>query len=194
MIVEQVVFWIASSIVIISSVVVITSSYPVRSILSLVLAFVATAVLWILQGAEFLGLALIFVYVGAVMTLFLFVVMMLYQKNKLEDKKDIKKLITAFLFAIALISLIAYIGLPHDVLNKSINTIKVSNTKFIGKELYTNYIVEFELAAFILLTGMIAAIAITFRGQRVGNKAVKVEKQIKVTAKDRLHFADFDKG
>ena len=194
MIVEQVVFWVASSIVIISSVVVITSSYPVRSILSLVLAFVATAVLWILQGAEFLGLALIFVYVGAVMTLFLFVVMMLYQKNKLEDKKDIKKLITAFLFAVALISLIAYIGLPHDVLNKSINTLEVSNTKFIGKELYTNYIVEFELAAFILLTGMIAAIAITFRGQRVGNKAVKVEKQINVTAKDRLHFADFDKG
>ena len=194
MIVEQVVFWVASSIVIISSIVVVTSSYPVRSILSLVLAFVATAVLWILQGAEFLGLALIFVYVGAVMTLFLFVVMMLYQKNKLEDNKDLKKLITAFLFAIALISLIAYIGLPHDVLNKAINTIKVSNTKFIGKELYTNYIVEFELAAFILLTGMIAAIAITFRGQRVGNKAVKVEKQINVTAKDRLHFADFDKG
>lgn len=194
MIVEQVVFWVASSILIISAFVVITSSYPVRSILALVLAFVATAVLWILQGAEFLGLALIFVYVGAVMTLFLFVVMMLYQKHKIEEKSCCYKWISAVVLIVCVVALINYVGLPHKVYHKVVNNMVGSNTKLIGDLLYTKYLVEFELAAFILLTGMIAAIAITFRGQRVGNKAVKVEQQLSVSSKDRLHFADFNKG
>ena len=188
---QQVVFWLFATILIISSFIVISSSFPVRNILALVVAFVAAAFLWIMQGAEFLGLGLIFVYVGAVMTLFLFVIMMLHQPDNKLEKKHFSLLILAVLFVISLVYLINYISLPKvNSITSSVDDL--DNTFEIGKVLYKNYIFEFELAAYILLVGMIAAIALTFRGKRQGNKAVAVEKQINVAAKDRIHFAKFE--
>jgi NADH-quinone oxidoreductase subunit J len=187
----QFVFYFFALSLVVSSTVVIAAKYPVNSVLGLVAAFVCSAVLWIMQGAEFLGLALIFVYVGAIMTLFLFVVMMLNQARVAADKVKIKFIVLAlFLFALLLFGIINS-GLPVVNIMAEKGLLSASNTHNLGLVLYTKYIFEFELAAFILLVGMIAAIAITFRGQRSGNKAVAVEKQIKVQAKDRLKFAKF---
>ena len=192
MVLQQIIFWFFASILVISSLVVISSSYPIRSILSLVVAFVAAAFLWVIQGAEFLGLALIFVYVGAVMTLFLFVIMMLHQSTNKIEKKQIASLLAAIVFIFGLFYLINYLDLPQALAASKHLIANVDNTHAIGIVLYKDYLFEFELAAFILLVGMVAAIALTFRGKRAGNKAVAVEQQLKVSAKDRLHFAKFE--
>ena len=189
MLINQMIFYFFAIAQVIASLVVITSKYPVNSVLGLVAAFVCAAVLWIIQGAEFLGLALIFVYVGAIMTLFLFVVMMLNQARTPAAKIHYKYIVCGVvLFVLMLVALI-YSGLPEVNVSQAI--LSQHNTHDLGEILYTKYIFEFELAAFVLLVGMVAAIAITFRGKRAGNKAVNVEEQLKVTAKDRLKFAKF---
>ena len=192
--VSQIVFNIFACGLIISAIVVVSSSFPVRSALALVSAFICSAVLWIMQGAEFLGLALIFVYVGAVMTLFLFVVMMLGNNLAMQDNKvNWLQLFLGMIFALGLFAVVYSKGLPQQIADSNLSQVIESNSNMIGTVLYTKYIFEFELAAFILLVGMIAAIALTFRGKQSGNKAVKVEQQLEVSAKTRLHYAKFDK-
>ncbi|MBM93749.1 MAG: NADH-quinone oxidoreductase [Legionellales bacterium] len=175
---------------ILSALAVVITRRPVLSVLALVGAFFCAAALWIMQGAEFLGLALIFVYVGAVMTLFLFIVMMLNQESLKAERLRRYAVPFAFICGAFLLFLLWYHAWPH-VVGHTISKVAHSNTQALGHLLYTQYIFEFELAAFILLVGMIAAIALTFRGQRAGNKAVSVESQLKVTSKDRLRWATF---
>ena len=188
--IQFILFGFFATALVISALTVVSTRYPVRSILSLVAAFVSAACLWVMQGAEFLGLALIFVYVGAVMTLFLFVVMMLNQERLSAAQVKKTALIAAPILAISLLSVLIYPGMPGATATHQV-ILTGSNSKALGSLLYRNYVVELELAAFILLVGMVAEIGLTFRGKRSGNKAVSADQQIKVSAKDRLHFAQF---
>src|SRR3990167_4340562 len=144
------VFYIFAAVAIVSSFMVIVQNNPVRSVLFLVLTFFATAVLWLLQGAEFLALILILVYVGAVMTLFLFIVMMLN-----IDAESIKSHFAHYLpFGLILVALLVgllIVALPNQyfhfdkvLINHSIKVASVSNTQEIGMVLYTNYVFAFE--------------------------------------------------
>ena len=189
---REIIFWIFSFGLICSALLVVTTRRPVWSVLALVSAFVCAAALWVMQGAEFLGLALIFIYVGAVMTLFLFVVMMLNQESLTAERLRRYALPFALGLAGFLLFLLWHHAWPVSVAaSLPESRFTGSNTQALGRMLYGSYVFEFELAAFILLVGMISAIGLTFRGKRAGNKAVPVEAQLNVSSKDRLSVATF---
>ena len=164
------VFYIVSAWIIISSGSVAFSPYPVRSVLSLISAFVAAAVLWIGIGAEFLGLALIFVYVGAVMALFLFIVFML-NIDILQSKVSVKKKSFLLLFMLSIISFVFYKGF-QSVSQHSISVpVSEFNTREIGLLMYQTYWLPFEYVGLILLSAMVAAIGL------VGTRATSAKYQ-----------------
>lgn len=179
--VYQVIFYLFTLILFGSAAMVIFSRNPVRCALFLVLAFFCSAVLWMLLEAEFLSLVLIFVYVGAVMTLFLFVVMMLN-----IDLASLKEGFVRYL-PVGLLVLAVMVGVMLYILNQrqfSEVTMIVShgpnysNVAAVGSELFTHYFFEFEIAGLILLVAMIAAISLAFYGRKPGTKAQKIAKQL----------------
>jgi NADH-quinone oxidoreductase subunit J len=179
--VYQLIFYLFTIILFGSAAMVIFSRNPVRSVLFLVLAFFCSAVLWMLLEAEFLSLVLIFVYVGAVMTLFLFVVMMLN-----IDLVALKEGFVRYL-PLGLVVLAVMVGIMLYVLDQrqfSEITMIVShgphysNVSAIGTELFTHYFFEFEIAGLILLVAMVAAISLAFSGRKPGTKAQDVAKQL----------------
>lgn len=188
----QAVFYIFAGIALISGVMVVTQNNPVRCVLFLVLTFFASAVLWLLQSAEFLALILVLVYVGAVMTLFLFVVMMLN-----IDTESIKTHLIMYLpFGLILVALLTgllMVAVPDSWFDQSlapgVATSKPvhSNTEAIGLALFTDYIFAFELAAVILLTAIIAAITLVHRGGQRSRRQ-NVIKQVMVRRKDRVRL------
>lgn len=177
------VFYLFSTLLLVSAANVIFSRQAVSAVLSLIVSFLAAMVLWLLLHAEFLGLALLFVYVGAVMTLFLFVVMMLNVRLQAKYQGFMKLLPVAVLTGVALVATITLalgdsmhafvLDYPSDY----------NNTLELGKVLYTDYLVPLELAAVILLVAIIAAIGLAFRGAQ-NRKQQDVPKQILAT-KDR---------
>lgn len=180
--VYQIVFYLFTIALLGSATMVVFSRNPVRSILFLVLAFFCSAVLWMLLQAEFLSLVLIFVYVGAVMTLFLFVVMMLN-----IDLTPLKEGFVRYL-PLGLLALVFMVGLMLFVLGgKPFQSATMvvshgphySNVAAVGTELFTHYLYEFELAGLILLVAMVAAISLAFHGRKSGAKVQKVAQQIK---------------
>jgi NADH-quinone oxidoreductase subunit J len=187
----QVLFYIFATICVLSALMVITSRNPVRAVLSLVLAFVSASCLWMLIEAEFLALALIVVYVGAVMVLFLFVVMML-DVDMAELKASFARYWPlAAVMGVGMIAILIWaVGPGHFGLNyfpaPQAHDANYSNVAELGMSLFTNYLYPFELAAVLLMAAMIAAITLTFRGHRSGSKAQIPSKQISVRAKDRL--------
>lgn len=186
----EVVFYVFSVILLAAAVMVIFSRNPVRCILFLVLAFVASAVLWMLMQAEFLSLVLIFVYVGAVMTLFLFVVMMLNIDLSKMQEKFVRFLPLGILVVLLLIAtMIVAINPDYSILG--IDRLKFypanySNVKAMGTLLYTHYIFAFEIASVILLVAMISAITLAFHGRKPNTKSQRISKQLKANKKDRL--------
>jgi len=167
--VHNIIFYVFAVILLAAAVMVITSKSPVHAVLFLVLAFVASSVLWILIEAEFLALVMIFVYVGAVMTLFLFVVMMInVDLSKL--KEGFVRYLPVGLAAMAvLVALMLYVISPsHFGMIKTLIPVDhladYSNTKELGDILYTRYVYAFEIAAVLLLVSIIAAISLAFRG------------------------------
>lgn len=179
--VYQIVFYLFAFALIASAAMVVFSRNPVRCILFLVLAFFCSAILWMLIEAEFLSLVLIFVYVGAVMTLFLFVVMMLN-----IDLAPLKEGFVRYL-PIGLLALAVMIGVMVFVLGGqpfssatmiTSHSSTYSNVAAIGTELFTHYIYEFEIAGLILLVAMVAAISLAFYGRKPGTKAQKVAQQL----------------
>jgi NADH-quinone oxidoreductase subunit J len=183
------VFYFLATVLVLAALRVITARNPVHAALFLVLAFFSAAGLWILLTAEFLAMLLVVVYVGAVMVLFLFVVMML-DVNLERMRKGfwsylpmgalVGGLIVAQLWAVFKVqySDIADAALPATAAN-------ASNTKELGRVLYTEYVYPFELAAVILLVAIIAAITLTHRGQKK-TKSTDPAKQVAVKAADRM--------
>lgn len=191
---ETIIFYTFAAIMLFAAGRVITARNPVHSALFLVLAFFTAAAIWMLLQAEFLAITLVLVYVGAVMVLFLFVVMMLdINLDKLrEGFWRLEYLIPALLIAVLLVVEAAAIlsgtrfgieqtGVPVD------HPAGYSNTKVLGRVLYTQYVYPFELAAVLLLVAIVAAIALTHRGRK-STKAQDPGKQVLVKRNDRVRL------
>ncbi len=188
--IELITFIIFSSLLIFTSIKVITSSNPVLSAINLVFSFFLSAVLWLLLGAEFLSIILILVYVGAVMVLFLFVVMMLDINIAKKSAAYIKYLplgigiFIVFNILIILFFINTFENINYNAIS-DINIISESNTENLGFVLFTDYILEFEIAGLILLLGILSAIVLTYR-KNPNNKYQDPARQIDVRKKDRL--------
>ena len=187
MIAHAIFFYIFSIIAVISAIMVTVSKNTVHSVFFLILDFISISCLFIMIGAEFLGMIMLIVYVGAVAVLFLFVVMMLnvaQQKNQWFISKESSGHIPVGLIISVIIffELIIVIGgwkYKPELLNPSnlLITNDVSNTHSLGQILYTDYIHVFQISGMILLVAMIGAIVLTFR-QREGVKKQSYLKQI----------------
>ena len=193
------VFYFFSGLLILAALGVITSRNPVHSALSLVLAFFSCAAIWLLLEAEFLGIVLVLVYVGAVMVLFLFVVMML-DINIEEMRKGFVRylpvgILVALILAAQMIWVVGPVGpdvLGDESLNQAVrHGADYSNTKELGRILYTDYVLPFEIASIILLVAIVAAISLTLRRRR-HTKYQTPSKQIKVKREDRLRIVKMD--
>ena len=193
----NVLFYVFGAILVLTALGVITARNPVHCALFLVAAFLNSAVIWLLLQAEFLALTLIVVYVGAVMVLWLFVVMML--------DVDVEKLRQGFtryaplgaliaLIVAAQIGLVVYVrklGLDETAAAVVDRPADYSNTQELGHLLYTQYLYPFEIAAVILLVAIVAAITLTMR-DRPGQKVQDIGKQVAVRAKDRVRIVKMD--
>ena len=187
MIAHAIFFYVFSVIAVISAIMVTASKNTVHSVFFLILDFISISCLFIMIGAEFLGMIMLIVYVGAVAVLFLFVVMMLnvaQQKNQWFVSKDSSRHIPIGLLISVIIffELIIVIGgwkYKPDLFNsvESILYSEVSNTHSLGQVLYTDYIHVFQISGMILLIAMIGAIVLTFR-KREGVKKQSYLKQI----------------
>ncbi len=188
--VYQIVFFVIAAILIAAAVMVIISRNPVRAILFLVLAFVASSILWMMMQAEFLALVLIFVYVGAVMTLFLFVVMMLNIDLSKMREQFVRYLPVGIVVMLLLIaSMIVVVSPRHSgMMATHLPAVPAdfSNVKAMGTLLYTDYLYPFEIASVILLVAIIAAITLAFHGRKANTKAQHILKQLEATKKERL--------
>ncbi len=193
---QSIIFYIFAAILIVSGLRVITARNPVHAVLFLVLAFFTASGLWLLLYAEFLAMTLILVYVGAVMVLFLFVVMMLdINFDKLREGFW-KYLPVAATVAIAMVfeMVLLITSKNFALVNKAFGAVPaagISNSKELGRVLYTDYLLPFELAAVILLVAIVAAIALTLR-PRKGAKSQIVGDQVRVKASDRLKIIKMD--
>jgi NADH-quinone oxidoreductase subunit J len=188
----QVIFFVFAAILIAAAVMVIVVRNPVHSILFLVLAFFASAVLWMMMQAEFLALVLIFVYVGAVMTLFLFVVMMLNIDLSKVREKFVHYLPVSILVMLLLIASMIMVILPKHLGIAAAQLTPVpsdfSNVAAMGVTLYTHFLYPFEIAAVILLVAIIAAITLAFHGRKPNTKSQRVMQQLKANKADRLRI------
>ena len=196
-------FYLFSAVLLFAAFRVVTARNPVHAVLNLILAFSQASAIWLLLKAEFLGIALVLVYLGAVMVLFLFVVMML--DIRIEDMR--RSFWKHFPFAALIGGLIALemgmvlMGGFGDVedakntattmINAAGQTVPYSNTQALGKLLYTQYLYPVEIAAVILLVAMIAAIALTLR-KRKDSKAMNPADQIRERASDRIKLVKVD--
>ena len=196
--IELIIFFVFSSLLIISAIGVVTVNNPVKSAIYLVFAFFTSAVLWLLLNAEFLAIILILVYVGAVMVLFLFVVMML-DINISELKEGfVNYLPIGFIvFLITTALLITFFQTQFvDVDKNIINEIKIisdDNTKNLGYLLYTEYILAFEISAMILLLGIVSAITLTHQ-KNPANKYQIPSEQVNIKKEDRIKIIKDKEG
>lgn len=190
--IQQLVFYSFSLFAILAACMVIGSKNPVRAVLWLVFTFFCMAGIWMLLESEFLAIALVLVYVGAVMVLFLFVVMMLdIEAPKLKDP-FVRHWPLGLFVSILMIGLIlTIVGKQHFGLEAipfpNAKPSDYSNVKAVGSLLYSDYLLPFEVAGVILLVAMIAAIGLTFRGARE-SRTQKIAAQLQVKKDDRLRI------
>ena len=199
MVAHAVFFYLFSFIAIVSAIMVTVARNTVHSVFFLILDFISISCLFIMIGAEFLGMIMLIVYVGAVAVLFLFVVMMLnvaQQKNQwfASTKSSTHIPIGLLVSLIIFFELIIVVGgwkYKPDILNSSTITISetTTNTHSLGNVLYTDYIHLFQLSGMILLVAMIGAIVLTFR-ERTGLKRQSYIKQISREKKDGVQVVD----
>ena len=175
----------------------ITSRNPVHAALWLVLTFFSVACTWIVGGAEFLGVALVVVYVGAVMVLFLFVVMMLDIDLAPLREGYVRYLpiglIVAVVMLVQMLGLIGVRALSETPLadNAAVATLEVSNTTWLARALFTEFMLPFEIAAVILTVAVIAAVMLTLR-RRPGARHQNPAEQSRVKAADRVRLIKMD--
>jgi NADH-quinone oxidoreductase subunit J len=189
----ELLFYFFSLVLIGAAVGVITARNPVHCALFLVLAFFNSAVIWLLLEAEFLAIVLMLVYVGAVMVLFLFVVMML-DVNVAALREGFTRYAPLGILIAALVVVeigsvvwVKSLGGAAPEAAASVAVAGYSNTRALGELLYTKYLYPFELAAVLLLVAIVAAISLTMR-HRVGMKAQDIAGQVAVRAKDRVRI------
>ena len=189
---RAVTFYFFAAVMIFAALRVITARNPVHSALFLVLAFFTAAGLWMLLEAEFLAIALVLVYVGAVMVLFLFVVMMLDINLDRLREGYWDYLVPALIVAGVMVAEMALVlggryfdleGIPQPAPHAA----DYSNTRELGRLIYTDYVYPFEIAAVILLVAIVAAIALTLR-HRKDTKYIDPAQQLKVRRKDRVRM------
>lgn len=189
MIFSTVLFYILALVLVVAAFRVITASSPVTGVLHLILAFFTASMIWMLLGAEFLALILVLVYVGAVMVMFLFVVMMLD-----VGKESLRAGFKAYLPMGIVIGLIMVLEMSF-VLAKSWFDVgpaapvadDYDNTMALGTAMYTDYVFAVQVGGVILLVGMVAAIALTLR-KRADYKRTRPSHQVRVRAQDRIRL------
>lgn len=190
--VEQILFYVISTVLLASALGVISVKNSVHAALLLVLTFFTAAQLWILLRAEFLGIALILVYVGAVMVLFLFVVMML-DVNTEHLKEGFARYLPAGLLVAAVMAaqMIAVLGARNFGADKFAGPPELpagySNTEELAQLLFTEYLIAVEIAALVLTVAVIAAVALTLR-KRTGVRTQDIAAQIAVQPSDRVRL------
>ena len=192
-------FFAFAGVVVASALGVVASKNPVHSVLFLVLTFFSCSAIWLMLEAEFLAITLVLVYVGAVMVLFLFVVMMLDINIVKMREGFVSYLPVGGLFALLMLAVMVWVVGPVgpdvmgiDSLDKAVkHPADYSNTEALGEILYTDYVLAFEIAAVILLVAIIAAISLTLR-KRPKTKYQTPGNQIKVKRDDRLKIIKMD--
>ena len=186
-------FWAFALTAVVAAGAVISVRNPVHAVLCLILTFFSVACIWLLIGAEFLGVALVLVYVGAVMVLFLFVVMMLDIDVTAMREGWVRFLPVGLLVAVVmLVQMLLLIGVKARSVapfpdNAASATADVDNTRWLAEQLFTGFILPFEFAAVILTVAVIAAVMLTLR-RRTGNKSQNPGEQTRVKAGDRLRM------
>ena len=188
----EVLFWIFASVLAVSALAMITVNNPVHSALLLVLCFFTRAAIWLVIEAEFLAVVLILVYVGAVMVLFLFVVMMLdiniEQVRARVTRYALFGGVVAGVVVFEIVSVVWTRSLGVDVTTGAqAQPATYSNTAELGKLLYTEYVYPFELAAVLLLIAIVAAISLTMR-KRAGLKQQNISMQVAARREDRVRI------
>jgi NADH-quinone oxidoreductase subunit J len=185
--IETIVFYAFGLILLGSALCVVTARNPVHAALFLVLSFFTASAIWLLLRAEFLAITLVLVYVGAVMVLFLFVVMML--DVNIEQLREgfwrnlPAALVVGGLMAFEMVSVLAYrvYGMPRP----NDRPLSYSNTKELGRLIYTDYVYAFEIAAVVLLVAIVAAIALTLR-RRKDARGQDPSQQVRARREERV--------
>ena len=191
----ETIFYVFASILVLTSLGVILFKNPVYSAIALIVSFITSAALWLLLQAEFLAIVLILVYVGAVMVLFLFVVMMLNIDDVLRTSKFNKMapfaLFIGLIVVAELITLIWFRSDQFSMVSVATGVLDsgVSNTTLLGTTLFTDYLYLFEIAGFILLLAIIVSISLTMR-RREGLKRQIVSEQINIDQTKRMKLVD----
>ena len=192
--IELIIFYVFAAVLLVSATMVITSRNPVHAALFLVLAFFNSAALWLMAEAEFLGIALVLVYVGAVMVLFLFVVMML-DINLAPLREGFARylplgILVGFVMVVEMVMVVGakelHLGLT---LTQGGQMGGDSNTALLGSVLYTTYVYPFEIAAIVLLVAIISAIMLTLR-RRADTKHQDISRQVRVRKAERLRMVN----
>ncbi len=188
-------FCIFATVSIFSAGLVVLSKNTVKSVLFLILSFLSTACIWLLLEAEFLAVTLILVYVGAVMILFLFVVMTIDQEFEVT-KLGISKYSYIIIFTSVLLLVTLLIFFRSSLFGADVILPEFRGSSYniilLGMLLYNKYLFAFEIAGILFLVGMIAAIAVSFRG-RQDRLSQDISEQVNVKSSDRLKYVDFDK-
>lgn len=189
--IESSLFYVFSAVLLFAAFRVITARSPVYAALFLVLAFFSAACVWILLRAEFLAIALVLVYVGAVMVLFLFVVMMLDVGSEALREGFWTHFPAAALVGVVIALEMAAVLLPGfrltDAPVADAAALKLGNTKLLGIDVYTRYLYPLQIAAVLLLVAIIAAIALTLR-RRKDSRYQNPSDQVRVKAADRVRI------
>lgn len=193
---EQLVFYVFAALLVFAASMVVSVKNPVHAALFLILAFFASAALWMLLEAEFLAITLVLVYVGAVMVLFLFVIMMLDINVAVLREGFMGFLPVGIIVALLTLAALTVVsGAPEFGLGQmpapARHAADYSNTAELGRQLYTTYVYPFEIAAVILLVAIVAAITLTLR--RVPNvRHQRPEEQVRVKRDQRLRIVKMD--
>jgi len=190
--IELALFYAFAAVLVLSAGAVITLRNPVHAALALVLAFFTSACIWLLMKAEFLGIALVLVYVGAVMVLFLFVVMMLD-----VDVERLREGYARYLPVGVIVALVMLVEMFAMLRVRDLTAVHappdpatahgISNTEWLGRELFTNYSLPFEVAAVILTVAIVAAVTLTLR-HRPGSRRQDPARQVLVRKQDRMRI------
>jgi|TARA_B100000959_G_C14877169_1_gene580934 NADH-quinone oxidoreductase subunit J len=185
----QIIFYIFGAMLLLSATMVVVIKNPIHAALFLVLSFFSSAAVWLLLSAEFLAIVLVLVYVGAVMVLFLFVVMMLdINLSTLRDgfaRYFPLGIIIAFLMVVTMGMVVGSDYFLTDTYTKIDTLINSSNTKLLGYTIYTNYLYQFEIAGAILLVAIIAAISLSMSKLKI-TKSTHPDEQVTAKKEDRL--------